>query len=108
MVLSYNSCSVIFYIVAVFLDHVSEFCHSGIVLKPLPDSRVYAIEILFNFKSKGMKNLNFSLKGPTTFKIFRIETLLIANYENVPTFVFDWLAVKLWLKESTIFWNDFE
>ena len=84
-----------------------EFCHSGIVLKLLPDSRVYAIEILFNWKLKGMKNLNFSLKGPTTFKIFRIETLFIANYKNVPTFVFDWLAAKLWLKESTILWNDY-
>ena len=77
---------------------MSEFYHSGIVLKLLPDSRGYAIEILFNWKSKGMKNLNFSLKGPATFTIFRIETLFIANYENVPTFVFDWLAARLWLK----------
>ena len=73
----------------------------------MPDSHVYAIEIYFNLNSKEMKNLNFSLKGPTTFKIFRIETLFIADYENVPKFVFDWLAAKLWLKESTILWNDY-
>ena len=73
----------------------------------MPDSRVYAIETFFNLDFKGMKNLNFSPKGPTTFKIFRIETLFIADYENVPKFVFDWLAAKLWLKESTILWNDY-
>ena len=44
---------------------MSEFCHSGIVLKLLPDSRVYAIEILFNWKSKRTKNS------------FRIETLFV-------------------------------
>ena len=38
-----------------------------------------------------MKNLKFSPKGPTTFKIFRFETLFIADYENLPKFVFDWL-----------------
>ena len=54
-----------------------------------------------------MKNLNFSPKGATTFKIFRNETLFIAHYENVPKFVFDWLAAKLSLKESTILWNDY-
>ena len=54
-----------------------------------------------------MKNLNFSPKGPTTFKIFQNETLFIADYENVQKFVFDWLAAKLWLKESTILWNDY-
>ena len=54
-----------------------------------------------------MKNLNFSLKGPTTSKTFRIETLFIADYESVPKLVFDWLAAKLWLKESTILWNDY-
>ena len=54
-----------------------------------------------------MKNLNFSPKGPTTFKIFRNEALFIADYENVQKFVFDWLAAKLWLKESTILWNDY-
>ena len=54
-----------------------------------------------------MKNLNFSPKGPTTFKIFRFETLFIADYENIPKFVFDWLAAKLWLKDSTILWNDY-
>ena len=86
---------------------MSEFCHSSIVLKLVSDSRVYAIEIFFNLNSKGMKNLNFSPKGPTTFKIFRIETLCIADHENVPKFVFDWLAAKLWLKESTILWNDY-
>ena len=64
----------------------------------MPDSRVYAIDIFFNLDSKGMKNLNFSPKGPTTFKIFWFETLLIADYQNVPKFVFDWLAAKLWLK----------
>ena len=61
----------------------------------MPDSRVYAIETFFNLNSKGIKNLNFSLKGPMTFKIFRNETLFIPDYENVPKFVFDWLAVKL-------------
>ena len=61
----------------------------------MPDSRVYAIEIFFNLNSKGMKNLNFSLKGPITFKIFRNETLFITEYENVLKFVFDWLAAKL-------------
>ena len=54
-----------------------------------------------------MKNLNFSPKGSTTFKIFRNETLFIANYENVQKFVFDWLAAKLWLKESNILWHDY-
>ena len=42
-----------------------------------------------------MKNLNFSAKGPTTFKIFRNETLFITDYENVQKFVFDWLAAKI-------------
>ena len=65
------------------------------------------IEIFFNLSSEGKKNLNFSSKGPTTFKIFRNETLLIADYENVQKFVFDWLAAKLWLKESTNLWNDY-
>ena len=54
-----------------------------------------------------MKNLTFSPKGPTTFKIFRFETLFIADYENIPKFVLDWLAAKLWLKDSTILWNDY-
>ena len=66
------------------------------------DSCVYVTEIFFNLNSKGMKNLNFSPEGPTTFKIFRNEILFIAVYENVQKFVFDWLAAKLWLKESTI------
>ena len=61
----------------------------------MPDSRVYAIEIFFNLISKRMKKLNFSPKGPTTFKIFRFETLFIADYQNVPKFVLDWLAAKL-------------
>ena len=65
----------------------------------MPDSRVYAIEIFFNLNSKGMKNLNFSPKGLTTLRIFRFETLFIADYQNVPKFVFDWLAAKLWLKK---------
>ena len=68
----------------------------------MPDSRVYAIEIFFSLNSKGMKNLNFSPKRPTTFKIFRFETLFIADYENIPKFAFDRLASKLWLKDSTI------
>ena len=66
------------------------------------DSRVYVIEIFFNLNSKRMKNLNFSPEGPTTFKTFQNETLFIDDYENLPKFVFDWLAAKLWLKESTI------
>ena len=64
------------------------------------------IEIFFNLNSKGMKNFDFSPWGPTTFKIFRNETLFIADYENVQKLVFDWLAAKLWIKESTILWND--
>ena len=48
------------------------------------DSRVYVIEIFFNFNSKGTKDLNFSpTKEFTTFKIFRRETLFIADYETV-------------------------
>ena len=54
-----------------------------------------------------MKNLSFSPKGPTTFKILRNEALFIADYENVQKFVFDWLAAKLWLKESAFLWNDY-
>ena len=61
----------------------------------MPDFRVYVIEIFFNLNSKEMKNINFSPKGPTTLKIFRIETLFIADYENVPKFVFGWLIAKL-------------
>ena len=53
-----------------------------------------------------MKNLNFSPKGPTTFKIFQNEILFIVDYENVQKLAFDWLAAKLWLKESAILWND--
>ena len=60
------------------------------------DSRVHVIEIFYNLNSKGMKNFNFSPKGPTTFKIFRNKTLFITDYENIPKFVFDWLAAKLW------------
>ena len=72
------------------------------------DSRAYVIEIFFNFNSKGTKNFNLSpAKEPTTFKIFRNEILFIADYENVRKFAFDWLAAKLWLKESTILWNDY-
>ena len=48
----------------------------------------------------------FSL-GTYAFRIFQNETLFIADYENVPKFVFGWLAAKLWLKESTILWNDY-
>ena len=40
------------------------------------DSRVYVIEIFFNLNSNGMKNLNFSPKGPTTFKIFEMKLCL--------------------------------
>ena len=53
------------------------------------DPRVYVIEIFFNLSSRRMKNLNFSPKGPTTFKIFRNEILFIADYENVQQFAFD-------------------
>ena len=73
----------------------------------MPDSRVYPIEVFFNLNYKGMKNLNSSPKGPTTFKIFRFETLFIADYENIPKFVFDWLAAKLWPRNSTILWDDY-
>ena len=66
----------------------------------VPDSHVYATEIFFNLNSKGMKILNFSLKGPMTVKIFRNETLFIDDYENVPKFVFHWLPAKVWLKEA--------
>ena len=52
-----------------------------------------------------MKNLNFLLEGPTTFKMFQKETLFIVDYKNVKKSIFDWLAVKLWLKENTILWN---
>ena len=62
----------------------------------------YVIEMFLNLNSKGMKNLNFSPEGPTPSKIFRNEIFFIAVYENVQKFVFDWLAAKLWLKESTI------
>ena len=60
-----------------------EFCHSDIILsyeRLVPDSRVYAIVTFFSLNSKGIKNLNFSPEGPTTFKIFRFETLFIADY----------------------------
>ena len=55
------------------------------------DPRVYVIifEIFFNLNSKRIKSLIFSPKRPTTFKIFRNETLFIGDYENVPKFVFD-------------------
>ena len=53
-----------------------------------------------------MKNLNFSHKGPTTFKISQNETLFIADNGNVQKFAFDWLAAKLWLKESASSWNN--
>ena len=62
------------------------------------DSRVYVIEIFLNLNSKG-RDLRLSK--------FSHETLFIADYENVQKFVFDWLAAKLWLKESTILWNDY-
>ena len=52
-----------------------------------------------------MKNLKFSPKGPTNFKIVRNETLCIADYENVKKSIFDCLAAKLWLKERTILWK---
>ena len=53
-----------------------------------------------------MKNLNFSPED-LRFSKFSELNLFIADYENVPKFVFDWLAAKLWLKESTLLRNDY-
>ena len=54
-----------------------------------------------------MKNLNFSPKGPTTSEIWEMKLPFIADHENVTKSAFDWLAAKLWLKESTILCNVF-
>ena len=117
LVRSHDSCSVIFLIVAVFRSCVriwsfrynfkamKDWCLI-LVFMQLRSFSMWYPNWKWKMKMK-MKNLNFSPKGPTTFKIFQFETLFIADYQNVPKFVFDWLAKKLWLKESTIFWNDY-
>ena len=53
-----------------------------------------------------MKNLTelFS-QGTYDFQNLGNETLFIADHENVKKSAFHWLAAKLWLKETTIFWN---
>ena len=74
---------------------MSDFCHSRIVLKPQRlefNSPVYEIKILFNLETK---NLNFSPKGPITFKNWEMK-----HYKNVKKSLFDWLAAKLWLKKA--------
>ena len=51
--------------------------------------------------------------GYAKFRVFNLfifqnvgnETSFIADHENVKKSAFDWLAAKLWLKESTILWN---
>ena len=58
----------------------------------MPFSRIYAIEIFFNLNSKGMKNLNFSPKGHTTFKISELKlclSLITNMYRN--SYLIGWL-----------------
>ena len=70
------------------------------------DSRVYVIEILFNLNSQGDKKSDLFSQGTYDFQNFGNETSFnTSDYENVKKSAFDWLAAKLWLKESTILWN---
>ena len=69
------------------------------------DSRVYVIEILFNFNSQGIEKLALFSQGIYNFRNLGNETLFIVDVQNVQKSAFDWLAAKLWLKKSTILWN---
>ena len=69
------------------------------------DSIVYVIKILFNLNSQ--VNEKFELFSQLTYEFQNLvnETLFITDHKNVKKFAFDWLAAKLWNKESIILWN---
>ena len=73
----------------------------------MPDSRVYVIEVFSIRIPREWKTWNFLLRDLRLSKFSDLKLLFIADYENIPKFVFDWLAAKLWLKDSTILWNDY-
>ena len=71
---------------------MSEFCHSGIILKLVSDSFVYAIEIFFNLNSKEMKNLNFSPRDLRLSKFSELKlclSLITKMYRN--SYLIGWL-----------------
>ena len=66
------------------------------------DPRVYIIQILFNLNYQGNEKFELFSQGIYDFQNLGNETLFIADHENVKKSAFDWLAAKLWVKESTI------
>ena len=62
-----------------FLDHRSDSFHWGIVLKLWVwfYSRGFVAECAIWFKFEGIKRLNFPPKGPSTVKIWDMESLII-------------------------------
>ena len=63
----------------------------------------YLSEFVLN--SLGNEKLELFSQGTNNFQNFENKTLSIADYKNVKKSIFDWLAAKLWHKQSTILWN---
>ena len=62
--------------------------------------------MFLNLNSQGNEKCELFSQGTYDFQILGNETLFMADYENVKKSTFDWLATKLWLKESTILWTN--
>ena len=58
-----------------------------------------------NLNSQGNKKFKLFSQGTYDFSKFWKWNFVYRRSRNVKKSAFDWLAAKLWLKESTILWN---
>ena len=65
----------------------------------------YPYKILFNLNFQGNEKFKLASQETYDFQNLGNQTLLIVGHENVKKFAINYLAAKLWLKESTILRN---